>query len=39
MIDMPQKLPDVGKRGCEKATTRMGKMIEKIWIRKTSVGS
>lgn len=26
------------KRECEKATTRMGKTIEQIWIRKTSSG-
>jgi len=35
MIDMPLLL-GVGLRGGKKATTRMGKLIGQIWIRKTS---
>lgn len=34
MTDLQQGLIPVGRS--EKATTRMGKMIEQIWIRKTS---
>lgn len=37
MMDTLHNLSDVGCRGCEKATTRMGTMIEQIWIGKTSV--
>src|SRR3546814_13824395 len=36
MISVTKNMSDDGKWGCEKATTRMGKMIEQSWIRKTS---